>query len=197
MRCYAAADLALSVGKGDYSVVLCIGIDTQGRMHLVDLFRKQADPKEVVEKMLDMIARWKIAFFAHERIHIVQSLGPYIETRMRARNIWCQQELFAARGDKATRSASIRGKMELNGGLFVPAGAPWVKDFINELLSFPDGANDDCVDALSLCGLLMDKWQPGVRPVRTKSMELLDPAWVPYKEGDEAMRSAGSSIKLL
>ena len=86
--------------------------------------------------------------------------------------------------------------MELN-GLFVPAGAPYLADLKSELLSFPDGPGDDIVDALSVAGLLMSKWAPAVRPVRTKSMELLDPAWAPYKEGDEAMRSAGSSIKLL
>jgi hypothetical protein len=69
--------------------------------------------------------------------------------------------------------------MELN-GLYVRADAPWLADFKNELLSFPDGAHDDIVDALSLCGLLMDKWSPGIRPPKkTKSMELVDRAWMP------------------
>jgi predicted phage terminase large subunit-like protein len=197
LRCYGSSDLALSAGRGDFSVHLCIGIDTQGRMHLVDMWRKQAAPRDTVEAMLDMIKKWKPAFWGQERIHIVQSLGPYLETRMRARGIWCQQEHFPVRGDKATRSASIRGKMDLN-GLYVPSNAPWLGDFKSEVLGFPDAAHDDIVDALSLCGLLMDKWQPAVRPPsKGKPAELVDPAWGVYRPEDEALRGSGSSIKLL
>jgi phage terminase large subunit-like protein len=41
-------------------------------------------------------------------------------------------------------------------GLYVPVNAPWYPAFRAELLSFPAGRNDDQVDALSLCGQLLD-----------------------------------------
>jgi predicted phage terminase large subunit-like protein len=187
LRCYGASDLALSVNKGDFSVHCVIGIDHEGRMHLVGLWRQQAAPKDTVEAMLDLILKFRPAFWAHEKIHIVQSIGPYLETRQRARGAWCQQELFPVRGDKATRSASIRGKMELN-GLFVPAGAPWLADFKNELLGFPDAAHDDIVDAVSLCGLLMDRWSPGVRPTK-KIAEFEDKQYVAKDLNEMRLRS--------
>jgi len=163
LRCYGASDFAMTAGGGDYSVHCVIGIDPSNRMHLVDLWRKQATPKESVEAMCDLIKKWKPAWWAHERVHIVSGLGPYIETRMRARQAYCAQEYFVARHDKAVRSQSIRGRMELT-GLYVPTDAPWLSDLKAELCAFPDGRTDDCVDALGLVGQLMDRYAPREKP---------------------------------
>ncbi len=43
----------------------------------------------------------------------------------------------------------------------VPADAPWLSDFISELMSFPVGVHDDQVDALGLVGQLMDRMEMG------------------------------------
>jgi predicted phage terminase large subunit-like protein len=163
MRTYGATDFAMTASAGDYTVHCILGIDVDQRMHLVDLWRAQATPKESVEAMCDMIKKWKPAWWAQERVHIVSGIGPYLETRMHARQAYCAQELFVARHDKAVRSQSIRGRMEL-GGLYVRADAPWVADLKSELLAFPDGRHDDIVDCLGLCGQLMDRFAPGVRP---------------------------------
>jgi predicted phage terminase large subunit-like protein len=40
--------------------------------------------------------------------------------------------------------------------LYVPANAPWLADLRSELLAFPAGKHDDCVDALGLIGQLLD-----------------------------------------
>jgi predicted phage terminase large subunit-like protein len=165
IRCYGSSDFAVTKGGGDYTVHTVIGIDPENRMHLVDLYRAQAAPRDSVEAMCDMIRKWKPAFWAHERVSLVSGLQPYIETRMRAREAWVQNELFVARFDKAVRSQSFRARMQLN-GLYVQADAPWLADFKAEILAFPDGAHDDIVDALGLVGQLMDKWSPGVRPVK-------------------------------
>jgi hypothetical protein len=129
----------MTAGKGDFTVHVVIGIDTENRMHLLDMWRKQATPKEWVEAQRDMIKRWKPAWWAHERVHIVAGIGPYLETRMQQREAYCTTELFLARHDKAVRSQSIRSRMEL-GGLYVRADADYLADLKNELSSFPDGA---------------------------------------------------------
>jgi hypothetical protein len=132
--------------------------------------------------MCDMIRKWKPAFWAHERVSLVSGLQPYIETRMRERQAWVQNELFVARYDKAVRSQSIRGRMELN-GLYVQADTPWLADFKAEICGFPDSPHDDIVDALGLVGQLMDKWSPAVRPPK-RVTEFKDKAYV-AKDLDE------------
>jgi predicted phage terminase large subunit-like protein len=178
IRTYGASDLAMTAGGGDFTVHIVIGIDAESRMHLLDMWRKQAAPKEWVEAQCEMIKRWKPAWWVHERVHVVAGIGPYLETRMRERQAYCTQELFVARHDKAIRSQSIRGRMELN-GLYVRADAPWLSDFKAEVCAFPDASHDDIVDALGLAGQLMDKWAPGVVPPK-RITEFVDKAYKPH-----------------
>jgi hypothetical protein len=48
--------------------------------------------------------------------------------------------------------------------LRVLSRAPWLSDLKAELLAFPNGRNDDIVDALGLVGQLMDVWAAGNLP---------------------------------
>jgi predicted phage terminase large subunit-like protein len=114
-----------------------------------------------VEAYCDLVLKWKPAFWAEERTQITSGIGPFIERRSIERKAWIQREQFPTRGDKATRAASIRGRMALI-GLYVPADAPWLPDLRAELLAFPTGRHDDQVDALGLCGQLMDRFAPGL-----------------------------------
>jgi predicted phage terminase large subunit-like protein len=183
IRTYGASDFAVTAKGGDFTTHCIIGIDIDERMHLVDLYREQAAPADTVEAMCKMIKRWKPAFWAQERISLVSGLQPFIETRMRARGAYCQQELFVARHDKAVRCQSMRGRMQL-GGLYIRADADYRSDLENELLSFPDGPHDDIVDALGLVGQLMDRWSPGVRPPKRKP--IVRDAYKPMTEPNEA-----------
>jgi predicted phage terminase large subunit-like protein len=51
-------------------------------------------------------------------------------------------------GDKFTRFQSASVKIQA-GGVYLPARARWLEAFKREVLTFPDGRNDDQVDALS------------------------------------------------
>jgi predicted phage terminase large subunit-like protein len=51
-------------------------------------------------------------------------------------------------GDKFTRFQSASVKIQA-GGVHLPARARWLDAFKREVLTFPDGSNDDQVDALS------------------------------------------------
>jgi hypothetical protein len=59
-------------------------------------------------------------------------------------------------------------RSELFPGLHIPARAEWVEPFRSELLQFPHGAHDDCVDALSAFGMLLDRLVPGEAAVQKK-----------------------------
>jgi predicted phage terminase large subunit-like protein len=53
------------------------------------------------------------------------------------------------RDNKETRMCRHQGRFEA-GRILLPAEAPWLADFENELLAFPSGRYDDQVDALML-----------------------------------------------
>jgi phage terminase large subunit-like protein len=74
---------------------------------------------------------------------------------MRERRLYVNRTGFPVRGDKAVRARSIQGRMALD-GLFYRKNAPYLADFLAELLSFPAAKHDDQVDALGLVGQLLD-----------------------------------------
>lgn len=160
MRIYGGSDYAVTADGGDYTVHVVVGLDPDGKMYLLDLWRGQASSDVWVEAFCDLVQKWKPVGWAEESGQINSGVGPFLTKRQRERNAWVARETFATRGDKAVRAQSIRGRMALD-GLHVPADAPWRADLVSELLTFPVGVHDDQVDALGLVGQLMDKMVSG------------------------------------
>ena len=142
-------------------------------MYLLDLWRRRAAADEWVEAFCDLVLTWRPIGWAEEQGQIRSGVGPFLARRMRERGAFVARQQFAARGDKAVRAQSMRGRMAQD-GLYVPARAPWLADFRAELLSFPAGRHDDQVDAIGLIGQLLQgmvapaRPQPSVRPVRDR-----------------------------
>lgn len=162
LRVYGGSDYAVTADGGDYTVHAVIGLDPEGRMYLLDLWRKQAASDVWVEAFCDLVKQWKPMGWAEEQGQIRSGVGPYIDRRQRERKAYVVREQFPTRGDKAVRAQSIRGRMALE-GLYVPINAPWFADLRSEMLSFPAGKHDDQVDALGLVGQLLDKMTMGSR----------------------------------
>jgi predicted phage terminase large subunit-like protein len=165
LRVYGGSDYAVSSGMGDYTVHAVVGLDPEGRMYLLDLWRKQAASDVWVEAFCDLVKQWKPIGWAEEQGQIRAGIGPYLDRRQRERQAYVVRDMFPTRGDKAVRAQSIRGRMALD-GLYVPIHAPWMADLRSELLSFPAGKHDDQVDALGLIGQLLDKMIKGAQPLK-------------------------------
>lgn len=162
MRVYGGSDYAVTADGGDYTVHVVVGLDPEGRMYLLDLWRGQKATDAWIEAFCDLVLKWRPIGWAEESGQIRAGVGPFLERRMRERRAFVAREQFPTRGDKAVRAQSIRGRMALM-GLYVPADAPWLPDLRSELLSFPAGAHDDQVDALGLVGQLLDRMAHGTR----------------------------------
>lgn len=163
MRIYGGSDYAVTADGGDYTVHAVVGLDPEGRMYLLDLWRKQAASDEWIEAFCDLVLKWQPIGWAEEQGQIKSGVGPFIDRRQRERKAYVFREQFPTRGDKAIRARSIQGRMALE-GLYVPANAPWYPALRSELLAFPAGKHDDQVDALGLVGQLMNKMSLGVQP---------------------------------
>ena len=160
---YGGSDFAVTSDGGDWTVHVVVGIDPQKRMYVLDLWRQQSSSKVWIEAYCDLVIKYKPMWWAFEKGQIVAGLEPFINQRSIDRQAWTSTERFPTKGDKAIRSQSIRGRMELQ-GLYVPAAAKWLPDLRAELTAFPEGKHDDQVDALGLVGQLMDRYVPGYIP---------------------------------
>lgn len=174
MRVYGGSDYAVTSDGGDFTVHVIVGLDPEGQLYLLDLWRKQAASDVWVETFCDLAIEWKPIGWAEEQGQIRSGIGPYLDRRQRERKAYVAREVFPTRGgDKAIRASSIRGMMAA-GGLYVPIDAPWYSDLRSELLSFPAGKYDDQVDALGLVGQLLDKMMKGRKPTSEKPKARLD-----------------------
>lgn len=163
LRVYGGSDYAVTADGGDFTVHAVVGLDPEGRMYLLDLWRKQAASDEWVESFCDLVREWEPMSWAEETGQIKSGVGPFLERRMRERQSYVVREQFPTRGDKAIRAQSIRARMALD-GLYVPTNANWYADFRSELLSFPAGKHDDQVDAIGLVGQLLSRMIEGDKP---------------------------------
>jgi predicted phage terminase large subunit-like protein len=163
LRCYGGSDYAVTADGGDFTVHVVVGLDPEGRMYLLDLWRKQAASDEWIEAYCDLVLKWKPIGWAEEQGQIRAGIGPFLDRRARERSAFVAREAFPTRGDKAVRAQSIRGRMAM-GGLYVPSQSAWLADLRSELLSFPAGKHDDQVDALGLVGQLLDQMMAGRKP---------------------------------
>ncbi len=156
LNIYMASDFAVTENRGDFSVLLVVGVSRNDDLYLLDLWRGQRSPDVWIDKLLDLVALWKPIALAVEAGQIKSSVGPFLKKRMEERHIYVAQAAFPSRHDKAIRAQSIRARMAVK-GLFVPAGALSLADFRAELLGFPSAKWDDQVDALSLIGQIVDQ----------------------------------------
>jgi predicted phage terminase large subunit-like protein len=163
MLVYGGSDYAVTANGGDYTVHVVVGIDSDGRMWLLDLWRGQASSDVWVDAFCDLVTKWKPIGWAEETGQIKSGVGPFLIKRMMERAAYVARESFPTRGDKAVRAQSIRGRMAMN-GLWVKSDAPFLSDLISEMMSFPVGVHDDQVDALGLVGQLMDRMSAGSKP---------------------------------
>lgn len=181
LRVYGGSDYAVTADGGDWTCHAVVGIDPEGRMYLLDLWRKQTASDEWIEAFCDLVKQWKPVGWAEEQGQIRSGVGPFLDKRQRERKAYVFRDQFPTRGDKAVRAQSIRGRMALE-GLYVPINATWYADLRSELLSFPAGKHDDQVDALGLVGQLLDRMMKGKKPVAEGPKPKLD--WFEKAEDD-------------
>lgn len=163
LNIYGASDYAVTSDGGDYTVHIIVGIDSDERIYVLDMWRSQSASDQWVEAFCDLVLKWKPIGWAEETGQIKAGVGPFLDRRIRERKAYVAREAFPTRGDKAVRAQSIRGRIALS-GLYLPASASWRSDLQSEMMSFPVGVHDDQVDALGLVGQLLDKMFAPAKP---------------------------------
>lgn len=127
--------------ENDWSVCVTIA-EIDGCHHVIDLFRAKLTYPALLSKAIELHHRHK------PRRLLVEDTG--IGTALIAD---LKRERVNAIGVKATESKDNRLRAQLPkieaGRLLLPRNAPWLQEFLSELLAFPSGRHDDQVDALT------------------------------------------------
>lgn len=179
---YGASDYAVTSKGGDYTCHIVGGVDPDGNIYIPHdgLWRGQTDSLEWVNALIGMIKQFKPIGWAEESGQIKSALDPLITKRQKEEGAFCHRETFPTKGDKSVRAQTIRGRMAQH-MVYLPKGAPWVDDFISELLNFPAGKHDDQVDAFGLLGQLLAKMHKSKPPAPQE--ELFNKYGIPTFKG--------------
>jgi len=189
LRFYAASDYATSERKGsDYTVHAIFALDAHDQIYVIDVWRDRKQPNDWIEAAIGFMHRYKPVVWAEERGQILNSIGPFLQQRMKESGVYCYREQFTPSKDKTVRARSIQGRAQM-GMVFFPEKAKWKNDLIEELVKFPAGKHDDFVDAFSLLGVMLDGLRGG-KP-EAAPMQDLEPRNYSFQElRDRAKKKA-------
>jgi predicted phage terminase large subunit-like protein len=128
--------------NADFSVGLTWGW-REDRWHLLDVVRAQLRFVALRERVIAWHRQWQADALIIENAST--GLALYDEVRQAALPglLRCP----TPRGSKLDRLAGRTAQLA-TGDYLLPTSAPWLQAFRNELTAFPDGRNDDQVDAL-------------------------------------------------
>jgi predicted phage terminase large subunit-like protein len=155
VRTVQSWDIATMVGtQNDYSVCTT-WIIYKNDFYLADVFRARLPYPDLRRKVIELATRHGanrvLIEDAGPGMNLLQDLNLEMPLGM-TRPIGVKPE-----GSKQDRVAAQSAKIEA-GQVHLPKDAPWLHDFLNELLGFPNSRHDDQVDSVSqfLCWVQQD-----------------------------------------
>lgn len=173
MRIYGASDYAVTEDAGDWTVHIVVGLDPEGKLWVLDLWRQQTTPDRWLPALIELMRRWRPLLWAEETAQIEKAVGPFLNRGQREAGAYVRRMQFSSARAKDVKARAIQGYIFLH-GLWLPEFASWSATVEQEALKFPRGKNDDIVDCLSLVGRMLEALEVGrERPVST-----VDPALV-------------------
>ena len=143
LRRFGVVDLAVSTKtSADYTVIGAFGLTKDRRLLVLGIDRARREGPDIVPAMRQMVKRHKLPVLWIEKVAFQLSL-----IQQARREGLAVRELIPDR-DKVARAFPATAWLE-GGRVLLPATAPWIKDFIAEVLAFPTARYDDCTDCLS------------------------------------------------
>lgn len=126
----------------DYSVGLTIG-QAQDGYYILDMFRGKLEYPDLKKALINCAAQYKPTAILIEDCASGQSLVQDLK-----------KTILPIKPIKADKAKEVRAHtiMDLikTGKVFLPSGRIWIADFLEETMTFPNGAHDDIVDALTM-----------------------------------------------
>lgn len=136
-------DCAFKDGADSSFVVLQLWASDGVNHYGVDQWRARRSYGETKALCRAKFGEWKQA---HTKLIEDKANGPAIISELKSE--FAGIVPVTPRGSKTARAMAVQGLVE-GGNVYLPMHADWVEPFIDEHASFPFGANDDQVDAMT------------------------------------------------
>ena len=128
--------------RSDYTATATWAVTPDRDLLLLDMQRVRVESPDITPLLVQVNARWQPGYIGVEGKSVFQA----------ARRAGLPVRELKADTDKWTRAQPAAARLSA-GSVYFPAAAPWLADFQDELVTFPNGAHDDQVDCLSYAAL--------------------------------------------
>lgn len=166
-KVYIAFDFAISEKKQNDYTVGSVGLqDDDDHLHVADLIRfKSGDAFFIVESILNLTAKWYSSslILGFEDGQIYRAIHTLLMKRMRERRMYPAIQVLKPITDKMARARALQGRMQQGMVSFNDQG-DWYDVVRAEMLRFPAGVHDDCVDSLAWMATLAVGAEPPQKP---------------------------------
>jgi predicted phage terminase large subunit-like protein len=137
-------DTGFKTGReNDFSVSTTWGT-TENGYYLLSLWRDKVEFPELKRQVASQAEQWAPHAILVEDAASGQSLIQELKVATRFAVLPIKPD-----SDKVSRAQAVTPLFEA-GKVFVPEGAVWLSDYLDELAAFPASAHDDCVDSTSM-----------------------------------------------
>jgi predicted phage terminase large subunit-like protein len=147
---FIAVDPAVSEKESaDYSAMVCVGVDKDGRWYILDIWRDQVNPNRLINQIFLWDLKWKPVQIGVESNAFQKVLQFYIYEEMKKRHQFLPiKELNHTTTSKDARIRSLE-PLYANGMVLHDKSNEFNQNLEDELMHFPRTKNDDLMDALA------------------------------------------------
>jgi predicted phage terminase large subunit-like protein len=128
----------------DYSVCTTWALSGK-KCYLLDVYRAKLEFYDLQRAVYQQRKKWKADLVIVENVGAGKSLTQNIRRDNPRRHYWFQT--LSPESSKQDRASQQTPKFE-RGDILLPVEADWLRDFEEEMLSFPHGRHDDQVDSV-------------------------------------------------
>jgi len=150
---YIGVDPASTLGaRNDYSVIMVIGVTSKFDYYVIEYWRKRVLPMDCADEIFKIVERYSpIKRVNIETIAYQEMLRDYVQKQSKARGMFIPgiNQGIKGYGNQKKKDRLFEGLQPK-----FRQGAVHLKkdmhEFMGELLDFPKGSHDDCIDAFWL-----------------------------------------------
>jgi predicted phage terminase large subunit-like protein len=139
-------DVAAGIGENNDCSVCTTWLKKGTKYYLLDVFRDRLCYPDLRQKVVSLAQDFGADTVLIEKAGFGLTLLQELRTELPLGMI--EPLGIVPRGDKQDRLAAQSAKIEA-GRILLPREAPWLADFLHELLAFPNSKHDDQVDSVS------------------------------------------------